>query len=251
MGDYAAARPYYEQALAISREVLGEKHPDTATSLNNLGYLLQAMGDYAAARPYYEQALAIRREVLGEEHPDTAQSLNNLGYLLQAMGDYAAARPYYEQALAIHRDVLGEEHPDHCRQPEQPGLSAAGHGRLRRGAPLLRAGAGDKPRRPGREAPHTATSLNNLGSLLRAMGDLAAARPYFEQALAIRSAALGDGHSDTINTLLMLVVLALQMEDEQLAIQYLNDAVRNTQILPEDHPSKKMVAEFFSQMGDN
>jgi hypothetical protein len=29
------ARPYYEQALAIRREVLGERHPDTAQSLNN------------------------------------------------------------------------------------------------------------------------------------------------------------------------------------------------------------------------
>ena len=42
MGYLAGAKPYLEQALAIRREVLGEKHPDTARSLNNLGYLLQA-----------------------------------------------------------------------------------------------------------------------------------------------------------------------------------------------------------------
>ena len=51
MGDFPAARPYYEQALAIRREVLGEHHPDTATSLNNLGSLLQAMGDLACRPP--------------------------------------------------------------------------------------------------------------------------------------------------------------------------------------------------------
>ena len=56
-------------ALAIRREVLGEKHPDTATSLNNLGGLLDSMGDYAEARPYLEQALAILEEALPPEHP--------------------------------------------------------------------------------------------------------------------------------------------------------------------------------------
>ena len=97
MGDFAAARPYYDQALAIRKEVLGEKHPDTANSINTLGALLKGQGDYAAARPYLEQAVALNREVHGEKHTDTATALNNLGLLLQATGDFAAARPYLEQ----------------------------------------------------------------------------------------------------------------------------------------------------------
>ena len=89
--DYEAARPYFEKDLEINRKVLGEEHPDTALSMNNMGALLSAMGDYDAARPYYEMALEIRRNVLGEEHPDTANSLNNLGALLDSMGDYDGA----------------------------------------------------------------------------------------------------------------------------------------------------------------
>ncbi len=45
--------------------------------------------------------------------------------------------------------------------------------------------------------PDTALSLNNLGALLRAQGDLAGAKPYYERALAIREAVLGPQHPDT------------------------------------------------------
>src|SRR5438045_2261738 len=60
-GDYTAARPLYEQSLAIRRE-LGDKG-DIAGSLNNLGIVAYAQGDYASARPLYGESLAIRREL--------------------------------------------------------------------------------------------------------------------------------------------------------------------------------------------
>ena len=72
--------------LAIRQAVLGERHPDTAESLNNLAELLRSQGDSAAAKPLYEQALAIRKAALGERHPDTATSLNNLAGLFYRRG---------------------------------------------------------------------------------------------------------------------------------------------------------------------
>jgi len=86
--------------------VLGEKHRDTATSLNSLGYLLQDMLDYPGAFSRFEQALAINQEVLGEKHLDTAISLSNLGRVLHSMGDHAAARQYFDRALPILEQTL-------------------------------------------------------------------------------------------------------------------------------------------------
>ena len=110
-GRYGEAEPLYQQALAIMREQLGEQHPHTATSLNNLAVLYKAQGRYDEAEPLYQQALAITRERLGEQHPDTATSLNNLAVLYQAQGRYDEAEPLYQQALAIRKARLGEQHP--------------------------------------------------------------------------------------------------------------------------------------------
>jgi tetratricopeptide (TPR) repeat protein len=53
----------------------------------------------------------------------------------------------------------------------------------------------------GPDHPYTATSLNNLASVLEAQGELAAARPLFERALAIDEKALGPDHTDTAKSL--------------------------------------------------
>ena len=92
-GDLAAARPLFERALAIAERALGPEHPETAVSLNNLGFLLLGQGDLAAARPLLERALAIREKVLGPNHRHTKDSARVTAEALDALGraDQAAA----------------------------------------------------------------------------------------------------------------------------------------------------------------
>ena len=87
------------------------------------------------------------------------------------------------------------------REPQQSRPPASGPGRPKRGTAALRARAGDLREGARRRAPDTATSLNNLAPLLRVQGDLAAARPLFERALAICEKALGREHRDTATNL--------------------------------------------------
>ncbi len=201
MGELAAARPFYERALAINEEVIGATHPDTATSLNNMGTLLQAMGALEAARPFFERALAIREEVLGATHPDTALSLNNMGFLLQAMGELEAARPFYERALAIREEVLGTTHPDTASSLNNMGFLLQAMGELAAARPFYERALAIYEEVLGATHPDTALSLNNMGTLLQAMGDWDAARPHYERALTIHEEVLGATHPDTANSL--------------------------------------------------
>ena len=104
-----------QRALAIREKALGPEHPDTATSLNNLAVLYEAMGAYAQAEPLFQRALAIREKALGPEHPDTATSLNNLAMLYWAQAHWSEAAGSLRRAaqaresLAQNILVLGDE----------------------------------------------------------------------------------------------------------------------------------------------
>ena len=81
---YAEAEPRHRRALEIHRRILGEDHPLTASSYNNLAINLDEQGRHAEAEPLLRQALAIRRRVLGEDHPLTANSYDSLADHLEA-----------------------------------------------------------------------------------------------------------------------------------------------------------------------
>jgi CHAT domain-containing protein/Tfp pilus assembly protein PilF len=254
-GKYAEAAAAARRALAIHKQVLGERHPDTVSSLNGLAFLLQAQGDHAGARPLFEQALAIRKQVLGERHPSTALSLNNLASLLEAQGDRAGARPLYEQALTIYKEVLGERHPltATCLNNLAGLLDAQGdHAGAR---PLYEQALAIRKEVLGERHPLTAQSLGNLAGLLQVQGDYAGARPLFEQALAIAKQVLGDQDPATAQSLYSLAML-LQAQGDYAGARPLYEqalAIRK-QVLGERHPgtatSLNNLATLLFSQGD-
>ena len=86
--DYPKALGLYERALAIKKEVIGDGHPSTATTYNNIGHVYYDMGDYGKALEYFEKDLRISEEVLGKEHPSAATTYYNMGVLYYYLNDY-------------------------------------------------------------------------------------------------------------------------------------------------------------------
>ena len=98
-GDYAPAGPFFEESLALWRE-LGEKR-GIANLLNSLGVLAGNVGNQAAARARHEESLMIRRE-WGDQR-EIAVSLNNLGRVAYRQRDFSTARAQFIESLAMWR----------------------------------------------------------------------------------------------------------------------------------------------------
>jgi len=111
-GRYKEGVSFAKDAYQYTRKHLGDTHPDTIASLNNLALLYNAQGRYGEAEQLYTKALQIREKVLGKENPSTITSMNNLAMLYKYQGRYGEAEQLYTKALQLHEKVLGKEHPN-------------------------------------------------------------------------------------------------------------------------------------------
>jgi hypothetical protein len=70
-GEPGPARLLFERALTDRRRMLGEDHPATLASANDLALDLGSLGDYERARQLNEDNFTRSRRVLGADHPNT------------------------------------------------------------------------------------------------------------------------------------------------------------------------------------
>jgi hypothetical protein len=64
--------------MEARQRVLGEEHPNTLTSMNNLAFTLQCHVRHKDALVLMERCFRLRQQVLGEQHHKTQSSLNTL-----------------------------------------------------------------------------------------------------------------------------------------------------------------------------
>ncbi|HZS86228.1 MAG TPA: tetratricopeptide repeat protein [Chloroflexota bacterium] len=100
-GDFPQAAVYFEQSLALYRQVGDER--GMAATLNNLAMIAQLQGDYRRASSLYEDALVLSRE-LGDSW-DVAACLNNLAILTRQQGDGRRAAALHAESLALAREL--------------------------------------------------------------------------------------------------------------------------------------------------
>ena len=226
------------EALEIRRRVLGDEHPDTLSSINNMGLLLQDQGKLPEAEPFYREALETRRRVLGDEHPNTLTSLNNMGLLLRTQGKLSEAEPCYREALEVRRRMLGDEHPSTLNSINNMGRLLQAQGKLPEAESYYRESLEASRRVLGDEHPDTLISINNMGALLWAQGKLSEAEPCLREALETRRRVLGDEHPNTLTSLNnMGLLLRTQGKLSEAEPCYREALEVRRRMLGDEHPS--------------
>lgn len=110
MKNHLKAFEFAEKSLQIRKNILGDSHPDTATSLHTLGYYHQRNENNDRAASYYEQALEIRMASFPANSPEISLTRNNLSVVYQALKQYDKALALLETSLQPTIEIFGADH---------------------------------------------------------------------------------------------------------------------------------------------
>ena len=219
-GEYKKAEGLYKKDLLIREKVLGEEHPSTAISYNNLAMVYDSQGKYKEAEELYKKILLVNEKVLGEEHPDTATSYNNLASVYGNQGKYQEAEELYKKALLISEKVLGEGHPDTATSYNNLAGVYKNQGKYQEAEELYKKALLISEKVLGEGHPDTATSYNNLAGVYKNQGKYQEAEELYKKALLIREKVLGEEHPYTAISYNNLAVLYKSQGKYKISLSY-------------------------------
>jgi len=235
LGEYEVAEPLLERALEDRRQVLGEEHPDTLRSFNDLATLFRNQGRYDESEELCTLALA-SGEALEADHPVVTGTLSNLGALYVDQGRYEEAEALYMRALAGLRERGGTG--DSGTLDLENSLAGLYHyqGRYDEAEALYKQALERLPTVYGEDHPLTLMARNNLAVLHVNQRRYEEADALFRVVLEQRRSVLGDAHPHTLSTLNNLGNLLKNQGKYDQAEQMHRDALEKLRVvLGDDH----------------
>jgi len=193
-GDLKTAEELLREALEMRKRLHGEKHPEVAVSMTNLGAVLGMQGKYTEAEPYLKGALDLYRELLEPDHPTLAKSLNNMAKLLQRQGELGPAEGLLREAIEIERKRPGPDHPMVAQLAHNMSELLQDEGNLREAEVFARESLEARRKFPGGEQADIGSSLSRLADVLVSMSRFGEAEPLLRESVRTLEAALPRDH---------------------------------------------------------
>ena len=226
------SRAPLQPLLEVSRRVLGEEHPNTLGTMNNLAQIYGFQGKYGEAETLYIKVQEVARRTLGEEHQNTLITMSNLATIYQNEGKYEQSERLCTKVLGAFRRVLGEEHPRTLGSMSNLALVYRDEGKDAQAEPILAKVLGVRRRLLGEEHPDTLVGMSRLAALYRDQGKFELAEPMLVKVLGVQRRVLGNQQRATLVTMSNLAQAYLTESKYTQAEPLLREAIAGFQKSP-------------------
>ncbi|KAG8814340.1 hypothetical protein FRC17_001194 [Serendipita sp. 399] len=225
-------------ALALQTEILGERHPETITTMGNLALALHQLGQFEEAERMGRKVVALQAEIHGARHLETARAMGNLALTLQKCGKLEEAEKNGREVLALRVTLLGPRHPHTILAMGQLATTLCMRGQLEEAETMEREVLTLSTEIHGPRHPDTVMAMGNLAWTVHTIrGPSEEAEAMTRDALALSVELLGLRHPDTTRTMINLakILFALNKLEEAVEMQIKVLALLTDTLGPE-HP---------------
>jgi hypothetical protein len=206
LGEYPKAVDVLEKVYALECKILGDNHPESLRSMNNLARGYSMVNDHRKALEMYEKCYSEMKQILGNCHPDIILILGNLAHSYVDIGNPQKADKLLRDAYTQFVQKYGEGHPAAASLRRHKEIT---HERLVRNPPK-----DEKLERAlrCRELRQQAEAYRNVGLPEK---ELEARQKLYE--LLCKNP--GEAHSKTLDALHMLAAAHREYENHKKALE--------------------------------
>ncbi len=183
----------FEDAIQGFKVSLGDRHPEVATSLNNLGVHWNRSGNSEKALEAHAEALSIRKAALPEDHPSIGTSYNNLAIALDDLGRADEALELKQRALGVFEKAYGPSSRQVGTTLNNLGSSLQSQNRYSEAESYFRR-ALNVHQNSEESGASLIITLNNLAALSYRAERFGEARHFYKQAVDSAQELLGELH---------------------------------------------------------
>ncbi len=239
-GSTVTAREMLDKGAARVDIDLAQQPKIQATLMDTLGSVYMGLGLYSQARLLLDRAVATRRSQIGDDPLPLSDSLSHLGDVLTRQAQFDAAEPIYREAIRVESS-----------RPKDPaaqlqlanslygfGVLLARQGRYADAQKTLREALARQQALYGAVNPDGARTLKDLAKAVADGGDLKAALPLMQSAVAMQRKLRGtEPHPDLAEAINDLALLHQLMGDyDQSEKFYLESMAMKLRLYGDKHP---------------
>ena len=200
-GDWNRAEQLEVQVMDMRKELLGEEHPDTITSIGNLANIYSDQGKWNEAEQLKVHVMGMSKKLLGEEHPDTLIYMENLAITYGDQGRWNEAEQLIVEVMDMRKKLLGEEHPDTLSSMANIAGTYSKQGRWNEAEQLDLHVMDMRKKLLGEEHPDTIRSMANLARTYSDQGRWNEAEQLDVQVMDMRMKLLDAEHPDILRSM--------------------------------------------------
>ena len=206
-GRYDEAERLFRSSSEKFGRTLEEKDPKTLQAVLGLADTLLLKGKYREAEPLYRKIIPEFRRAVAEDESQTkwlAAALNDLGLLLNYQGETSEAELLFRESLEHASKLSGQDRSIITISMGNLGMAHRNRGELRKALDFYNQARAELRRTSDEASFEEGTLLNNIGIILKLLGEYPAAEKKLHESYDRYLKAVGEEHQYAVYPVIQL-----------------------------------------------